>query len=63
MSEWGIHHFGRDPELDKIVMRRGGPAPECDFPCQKPEIIICAMWECQKENRCAAAKAFVRKIA
>lgn len=44
---------GSTPEFDHfdaIVRRRFGPAFE--KPCDDPNMIECAMWECQERNRC-----------
>lgn len=34
----------------EIAMRRGGPG--FDYPCNDPNIIECAIWECQKHKKC-----------
>ena len=48
--DWKIYVEGRDPEQDKIVSRRFGPG--YDKPCRNPNMIECAMPECQYANRC-----------
>ena len=50
---WQLHHEGADPELDKVIARRFGP--DHDLPCERREMITCAMWECQIRNRCRYA--------
>lgn len=47
---WLVYHEGADPELDVIIHRRGGPG--YDFPCRRPDMTECAMWECQHRNAC-----------
>lgn len=47
---WKPHFEGRDPELDKIVRRRFGR--DHDKPCARPEVLTCAMWDCQVRDRC-----------
>ncbi len=34
----------------EICWRRFGP--KFEKPCGNPEVIECAMWECQERNRC-----------
>jgi len=48
---WRVHRWGQNPELDEIVARRFGS--RFDRPCNNPNIVECAMWECQQANRCA----------
>ena len=48
--EWRHHVPGADPELDVIVARRFGSRHE--KPCARPDILTCALWECQSINRC-----------
>ena len=50
---WKQHIEGRDPELDKIVRRRFGS--QHDKPCARPNTLTCALWECQKADRCKEA--------
>lgn len=50
---WRRYFEGADPERDVIVRRRFGPAH--DRPCNRPEVITCARWQCQKANRCQSA--------
>ncbi len=38
----------------RIAGRRFGPT--FNKPCNDPEVIECAMWECQLANRCVRAK-------
>lgn len=34
----------------EVAMRRGGPG--FDYPCNDPNIIECAIWECQRHQKC-----------
>jgi hypothetical protein len=33
-----------------VAQRRGGPG--FDYPCNDPNIIECAIWDCQKDCKC-----------
>ena len=39
-----------DTTADAIVWRRFGR--NHDKPCKRPDILTCALWECQKANEC-----------
>lgn len=52
-TEWRIYRPGKNPEIDRIVMRRLGSAH--DKPCLKPSVKTCALWECQFADRCRLA--------
>lgn len=47
---WAIYVEGRDPDLDVIVRRRFGR--DHDRKCARPEILTCALFECQQRDRC-----------
>ncbi|MGY4622000.1 hypothetical protein ACVWZ4_007227 [Bradyrhizobium sp. USDA 4472] len=47
---WSVYIRGKDPELDKIVSRRFGSRHE--KPCNNPNVLTCAVWECQKADCC-----------
>ena len=49
-GRWCVHHWGRDPKIDEIVLRRFGSRFE--KPCNNPNMLECAMVECQTANRC-----------
>jgi len=42
--------LGLRPTPEKDYMLRGGPG--FDYPCARPDIIECALWECQHQQRC-----------
>lgn len=43
-----------EPTLNEIVNRRFGRNHE--QPCDRPEVLTCALWECQKAGCCQAHK-------
>lgn len=45
----------------RIVWRRGGPGK--DFPCLKPSVIECAMWNCQLARCCELSTGFPGNLA
>lgn len=51
---WRVYHPGADPEHDKIVRRRFGR--DHKRRCNRPEILTCAMPECQYANKCQAPR-------
>lgn len=50
MSKAGKRIIRSAKEVLRIIRLRGGPGN--DFPCNDPNMIECAIWECQKEGRC-----------
>jgi hypothetical protein len=52
--KWGVYHPGLDPEIDKIVRRRFGR--DHDRPCNNPDMLTCAMPECQYADACQASR-------
>jgi hypothetical protein len=54
-ASWSVHHPGVDPKLDKIVARRFGLWHK--KPCRRPDMLTCALWECQERNKCAFKSA------
>ncbi len=47
---WSLHIPGQDPELDKVLARRFGR--DHNRPCENPNILTCAIWECQRRGIC-----------
>lgn len=56
---WMVHEWGVDPQLDEIISRRFGP--NHDKPCERPEILMCSLWECQRRNQCQYTKLKLEK--
>lgn len=50
---WQVYTPGLDPEHDKIVSRRFGR--DHKKKCNDPNVLTCAMSECQNANKCRKA--------
>ena len=50
MSEWRVHRPGINPEIDAIIARRFGNRHS--RPCNDPNVLTCAMSECQWADEC-----------
>jgi hypothetical protein len=54
---WTLHIPGENPELDKMLARRGGPG--LDYPCKDQSTVECALWRCQERGACQSAEGAV----
>jgi hypothetical protein len=50
MTTWRRYNEGADPAHDVIVHRRFGR--DHSKPCNRPNVLTCALWECQRANEC-----------